>query len=335
MLSKIGHLSVRAKLTLGFALVLLATLITATVSFYSLSSVLERSDKLEKAGEIDLLVSKARFFQKNYMLINDLDQLEQARTHVDEARVEAESLQSLMTVPKDKALVKDILAGTQFYETELDNMVELNERFHSELAELNQLGALAQQRAERLSARESVAMNWLLKLVHIRLTQKDFALNREAATATQLAADLKSLLSQLENRLLMQESDDVQTMLEQLKRFQEQQQSLVSITQNLATTDKRITEHAINIANKSEELLTIQQQDMQRDSSQAEIVIALVTLIGLALGILFAIMITRGIVNPLSLLVTQANRIAEGDLSQDITHNRKDELGKLMDQMQL
>ncbi|MGO1792677.1 MAG: hypothetical protein ACTHY5_04795, partial [Oceanisphaera sp.] len=67
MLSKIGHLSVRAKLTLGFALVLLATLITATVSFYSLSSVLERSDKLEKAGEIDLLVSKARFFQKNYM----------------------------------------------------------------------------------------------------------------------------------------------------------------------------------------------------------------------------------------------------------------------------
>jgi methyl-accepting chemotaxis protein len=59
MLSKLGHLSVRVKLTLGFALVLLATLTTAAISFYTLSSVLDRSQKLEQAGAIDLLFSKA------------------------------------------------------------------------------------------------------------------------------------------------------------------------------------------------------------------------------------------------------------------------------------
>ena len=334
MLSKLGHLSVKAKLTLGFATVLLATLITAVMSFNSLSTVLMRSDKLERAGAIDLLVSKARFFQKNYMLINDLSQLSQARTHVREAREKSEEFLGMMTQPADQALIGEILTGTQVYEAELDNMVELNEGFHRELAELNELGAVAQQAVERLNVRDSTAMNWLVRLANIRLSQKDFALYRKEATATQLATDLQGLISALENRLLIQDDSDVQDMLVQLKQFLQQQQTLVEIVNGLATTDHRITEHAIKIANRAEDLLVIQQNHMKQSSKQAERIILLVTLLALVMGVFFAIVITRGIVNPLGLLIKHANRIADGDLSQDIHHNRGDELGKLMDQMQ-
>lgn len=334
MLSKLGHLSVRAKLTLGFALVLLAIMITAVVSFYALASVLDRSEKLEQAGKIDLLVSKARFFQKNYMLLNQPDQLVQARSHVDEAREQAEHLQAMLTVAADRALTKQILTGTQIYETELDNMVELNESFHRKQAALNELGNSAQQKAERMGMRDSNGMNWLIRLVNVRLSQKDFALSRNAETGRQLSSELTSLIGSLENQTLIQNDNNIQALLVQLKQFQQEQESLVDTLNRLATTDQRITEQAINVAQASAKLLTIQQDHMRLDSSRAESIILLVTLAGLVLGIVFAIMITRGIVNPLGLLVRQANRIAEGDLSQDIKHQRQDELGQLMDQMQ-
>lgn len=335
MLSKLAHVSVRSKLTLGFALVLLATLLTAVVSFNSLTSVLERADKLERAAEVDLLVSKARFFQKNYMLLNDKGQLEQAEEHVNHARIDAEQLDKLITQPKDQAIIHEIVAGINFYEAELGTMVKFNEQFHGYLAKLEEIGASAQQKAGRLRARDSSAVNWLVSLTDMRLDQKDFALYRKEATATHLDAQLKGLISTLENRLLIQDDADVQALVAQLKEFAEQQQNLVEAIHNLAATDRRITEHAINIANKTDELLVIQQDRMKQESAQAKFIILLISLIGLAMGVLFAVVITRGIVNPLGLLIKQANRIADGDLSQDIHHNRGDELGKLMDQMQI
>ncbi|ART82024.1 hypothetical protein CBP31_04780 [Oceanisphaera profunda] len=335
MLSKLAQVSVRTKLTLGFALVLLATLITAVVSFYSLTSVLERSDKLERAGKIDLLVSKARFFQKNYMLMNDKGQLEQARTHVNEARQEAEYLLPMLTEPKDTGLIDQILMGTKFYEVELDNMVQFNESMQATIVDINVVGNSAQEKAHRLLGREMNASNWLKQLGIIRLNQKDFALDRQADLGIRVATDVTNLLRGLELRLMVKDDGDIKGIQADLKRFQQYHATVTELMANLASTDKRITDHAIDITQKAEQLLDIQQQRMQDDSAQAKFIIFLITVIALAMGVLFATMITRGIVNPLALLVSQANRIADGDLSQDMRHDRSDELGKLMDQMQV
>lgn len=335
MLSKLAQVSVRTKLTLGFALVLLATLITAVVSFYSLTSVLERSDKLERAGKIDLLVSKARFFQKNYMLMNDKDQLEQARSHVDEARVEAEQLKSMISQPKDRAIIEEILEGTRFYETELANMVQFNESLQAAIVDINAVGNSAQEKAHRLLGREMSASNWLKQLGIIRLNQKDFALERQAELGVRVASDITNFLRALELRLMVKDDDDIKSIQASLKQFQQYHATVTELMVNLASTDKRITDHAIDIAQKAEQLLDIQQQHMQNDSTQAKFIIFLITVIALAMGVLFAAMITRGIVNPLGLLVSQANRIAQGDLSQDMRHDRGDELGQLMSQMQV
>ena len=332
---KLAHLSVKLKLTLGFALVLLATLITAVVSFYALNSVLERSDKLEQAGQIDLLVSKARFFQKNYMLINDRGQLEQARTHVDEARQEAEHLQSMLTKPKDRAIIDEILAGTKFYEVELDNMVQFNESLQAAIVDINTVGNSAQEKVHRLLGREMSASNWLKQLGTIRLNQKDFALDRQADLGAKVTSDLANLLRALELRLTVQDDADIKAIQADIQQFQQYHTTVTELMANLASTDKRITDHAIDIAQKAAQLLDIQQQHMRDDSGQAKFIIVLVSLIALALGVIFALMIIRGIVNPLGLLIQQADRIAKGDLSKDMHHDRGDELGQLMSQMQV
>ncbi|MDX1267436.1 MAG: methyl-accepting chemotaxis protein, partial [Oceanisphaera sp.] len=334
MLSKLGCLSVRVKLTLGFSLVILATLITAGISFYALSSVLERSDKLAQSSSVDLLLTKARLFEKDYLLLDDPAQLAQARDYVAQASEQAEQLRRSLVVAQDQALIEQILAGTQAYDAELNRMLELNEVAQQQLFELNALGFSAQQRAEYLSASDSSAMSWLVRLTGIRLSQKDFALSGKEGHAIQLSSRLNGLLVTLENRLHMQDDADVKELLELLKQFQQQQQGFIATVNGLAEVELRIGKLADEIVMASEALLASQQASMAADSNGSRLLILLVTLTGLVAGIFFAVLITLGIVKPLRVLVDQASRIAEGDLSQDIRHQRKDELGLLMNRMQ-
>ncbi|MFP2770162.1 methyl-accepting chemotaxis protein [Oceanisphaera sp. KMM 10153] len=334
MLSKLGHLSVRVKLTLGFALVLLATLTTAAISFYSLSSVLERSGKLEQAGSIDLLFNKARQFEKNYLLNDDAEQLSLAREIVAQAYSQAEALQGVLVEPEERLLVEQILGGTRAYETELEQIAMLNEEVQRQIFDLNGLGFSAQQRAEYLGANDTSAMSWLVRLVGIRLTQKDFALSRDEVDAMQLSSRLRGLLVTLENRLHMREDADVRELYDLLKQFQQQQEGFIAAINGLVEVERRIDTAAGTIAGSIEALLARQQTSMHSDSNAAKLIILAVTLAAMVMGGLFAWLITRGIVQPLTLLVSHANRIAEGDLSQDIKHQRKDELGRLMDRMQ-
>ncbi|WP_298722171.1 methyl-accepting chemotaxis protein [uncultured Oceanisphaera sp.] len=334
MLSKLGSLSVRVKLALGFSLVILATLIIAGISFYALSSVLDRSNKLAQSSSIDLLVTKARLFEKDYLLLDDPERLAQAREHIALASERAEQLRQSLDMTENQALIERILTGTQAYDTELKQMLELNEAAQQQLFDLNALGFSAQQRAEYLSASDVSAMSWLVRLTGIRLSQKDFALSGNEGDAIQLSSRLNGLLLTLENRLHMQDDADIKELLELLKQFQQQQQNFIATVNGLDDIEQRIDKLATEIATASEALLASQQASMAADSNGARLLILLVTLSGLVAGIFFAVLITLGIVKPLQLLVDQASRIAEGDLSQDIKHRRKDELGLLMNRMQ-
>ncbi|GAA3716578.1 methyl-accepting chemotaxis protein [Oceanisphaera sediminis] len=334
MFSKLGSLSVRVKLTLGFSLVILATLIIAGISFYALSSVLDRSNKLAQSSSIDLLVTKARLFEKDYLLLDDPERLAQARSHIAQASERAEQLRQSLDMTENQALIERILTGTQAYDTELKQMLELNEAAQQQLFDLNALGFSAQQRAEYLSASDVSAMSWLVRLTGIRLSQKDFALSGNEGDAIQLSSRLNGLLLTLENRLHMQDDADIKELLELLKQFQQQQQNFIATVNGLDDIEQRIDKLATEIATASEALLASQQVSMAADSNGSRLLILLVTLSGLVAGIFFAVLITLGIVKPLQLLVDQASRIAEGDLSQDIKHRRKDELGLLMNRMQ-
>ncbi|WP_375057204.1 methyl-accepting chemotaxis protein [Zobellella sp. DQSA1] len=334
MLSILGHLSVRVKLTLGFALVLLATLTTAAISFYNLSSVLDRGQKLEQAGAIDLLFSKARQHEKNYLLQDDPEQLVLAKETVLQARELAERLQQALVEPEDLALVEQILAGTRNFEEALTQVASLSEDAQRQIFDLNGIGFSAQQRAEYLSASDASAMSWLVRLVGIRLTQKDFALSRDEIDAMQLSSRLRGLLVTLENRLNMRPDEDVKELLELLEQFQQQQERFIEAINGLVAVEEQIDAVAQSIADGATTLLANQQAEMARESYWSRIIILSVTAAALVMGMLFAWLITLGIIHPLNQLVSQANRIAEGDLSQDIRHNRKDELGRLMDRMQ-
>ncbi len=72
---------------------------------------------------------------------------------------------------------------------------------------------------------------------------------------------------------------------------------------------------------------------VQADNAEGITLILSISLISIVIGALLAIFITRGIVAPLNNAVHVANRLAEGDLSGEITVESEDEVGQLLSSM--
>src|SRR5699024_9632712 len=143
---------------------------------------------------------------------------------------------------------------------------------------------------------------------------KDFALSRDAADAEKMNARLAALVNDVKEHAAELSSNDVNSLIVMLEQLNQVQHDFSSTVADLINTEKSITSHAQDVVANAEKLLTNQEQAMVKDSNSAKFIILVMTLMGLAVGIGFAIIITRGIVNPLGLLVAHTTRIAAGDL---------------------
>ncbi|VVO24168.1 methyl-accepting chemotaxis protein [Pseudomonas fluorescens] len=83
-----------------------------------------------------------------------------------------------------------------------------------------------------------------------------------------------------------------------------------------------------------DQLMSSQIAKRNADSSRAKSMLGIVTALALLLGTIAAWSITRQIVIPLQQALKDVDRIAAGDLSQDVDVGRSDELGKLQASMQ-
>jgi methyl-accepting chemotaxis protein len=84
----------------------------------------------------------------------------------------------------------------------------------------------------------------------------------------------------------------------------------------------------------SQEMTQSQTEVRDQGTQQAKTLLAGATALALLLGVLAALAITRQIIVPLRQTLTAAERVASGDLSQNLQADRRDELGQLQASMQ-
>jgi len=72
----------------------------------------------------------------------------------------------------------------------------------------------------------------------------------------------------------------------------------------------------------------------ERVQMQAQVVLGIVALVAAAAAAVIGWFLTRGVVQPVRQAIGAARRIASGQLAEDIRHQRRDELGDLLDEMQ-
>ena len=114
-----------------------------------------------------------------------------------------------------------------------------------------------------------------------------------------------------------------------VKVYRNEQNTLIHSGTDLTAVFTKMSVQGDILLNATEQLIASQATKRDADLSFAKSLLASITALALLLGAIAAWAITRQIVKPLQLVLQEVDRIASGDLSQDLQVNRRDEMGQL------
>lgn len=330
--------SVRLKLALGFGQVLILSFIIAMTGWQALNAVLFRSGNLTELGKLAAVAEAMRADRIVYRTLTDTASLGKMKLQIEKIDQHLDYLQNHLKDPADLQRIQEAKGLVSSFKTALVELAPLIEQrettrpvlrksalqasdtlaqLASELPDQQDQKALdaienlrqTMEQAEERARNPAWAAESLQAYVELLGTTLD-ALDIAQAAVTELPVDSALLKTDLANyRAQLLALKDAQVTTETVQNRFEQQ-----LNQLLEKTD-RVSEGQI----------------VKRDgeAQQTRLLLVSVTVAALLLGALAAGWIARQIALPLRQALAAANRIAEGNLSDNLVVERRDELGQL------
>ena len=342
----LGHIRVKRKLGIGFGLLLLLTLLITFTGWSGLSGVISRGDKLGFIATVNELTKDLRLARMDYEMrrgeqgpaaVNDL--LGKLETGLHTAR-------SLIEQPADAAMVDQQLAAVAEYRRAFSDMTRAGAQREDARSKLGATADTAVARVaeveksmlqgDSVSAFNSVInLSKLIQQARFQVRGYTYSGKSEAAQPALDAIDnalknLESLPATLpEEHLanLQQATDALKAYRAAVSQFSDSQ---MATTQSL----ERMAAQGDILLDLSKKLTVSQTVVRDTDAAHAKNMRTLVTALAIAFGLLAAWAITRQIVIPLNQTLAVAERVAAGDLTQNLVSLRRDELGQLQRAMQ-
>ncbi|NMX90312.1 MULTISPECIES: methyl-accepting chemotaxis protein [unclassified Pseudomonas] len=343
---KLGNVSVNRKLSVGFGLVLVLTLLITFTGWTGLSGVISRGDKLGFISSLNELTKDLRQARLDYEmrrgeqgpgLVNEL--MEKLDSGLKTARSQIEQ-------PADVALIDEQLAAVAKYKQSFSAMVQAGA---SREDARSKLGATADNAVARVSEIEKsllqgdsvsqfnsvIDLSKLIQQARFQVRGYTYSAKVEAeqpaldaiANALKNADSLRSQLPEQYSANLQEASDSLKAYLAAVSQFRDSQVAS-------AAALKAMAEQGDLLFDRSKKLTASQTIIRNADAAQAKFLLMLATALALVFGIVAAWAITRQIVIPLSQTLKVAERVAAGDLTHDLVSQRQDELGQLQRAMQ-
>lgn len=346
----LGNLSVGAKLSIGFGLVLLFTLGVGIVAFHSLSLLGGRGEQLRTEGWIQTLILQARIAEKEYALnLSPLAQ-DQVRGAVEQLIRHFDDLpqkNSANIVMRDAS--SDYLKQFLSYAESLQRAREARLRMQTlaqtagesfTLVFLDQLDALSAQQEQGiplgsgklLLLEQTTALRD--KLAKLRDSELYYSLDGEERFRSDWEMSMSDLLSSMQVlNLDDQEKVSLQAASNALGDYRKAFEQFVTSRKQSALSSEAMNTQTQQVSELLDKANQFQSQAIQRDSRNAFSQLGLISLLALALGIGASLLIRQLILQPLRRAVHLAQQVAAGDLScaLDSGSGRHDELGQLLD----
>jgi len=342
----LGNLSVSLKLGIGFGLVLLLTLVITATGWTGLGGVIDRGDKLGNISTLYAMTKDLRIARLNYEMLHGEqgpaavnDTLKQLDEGLQTARAQLQQ-------PESIAMVGQQLEAVAEYHRAFNDMTQATA---AREAARSQLGASADNAAARVAEVEksllqgdSVAqfnnvidLSKLIQQARFQVRGYTYSGKPEAKQPALDAIDnaLNYLVS-LPTRLPDQHLANLQQASDSLKGYRAAVSAFSDSEEASAAALKRMAAQGDRLMSLSKQLTVTQTTMRDSEASQAKSTLLIATLLALVFGLIAAWAITRQIIQPLQQTLKAAERVASGDLSQDLTVDRRDELGQLQKAMQ-
>ena len=337
----LGNVSVNRKLSLGFGLVLLLTLLITGTGWNGLASVIDRGDKLANISKIIALTKDLRIARLDYERDrgeHGPGELNASLAGLDDA---LETSRRQLTQPADIELVQQQLAAVADYRRAVADITQATQARENSRT---QLGATADNAVAKVADIEkallqgdSVAQfNSVVELSRL-LQQARFQVRGYTYSAKPEAE--QPALDAIDNALKEIDSLPARLPGEHIANLQQASQSLQSYRAAVASfRDAQVANTQVlermhvlgtTLIDLSKQLSGMQTAKRDSDSQHAKNLLFGCTVLALLLGAIAAWSITRQIVIPLRQTLETVERVAAGDLTHNYDTPRRDEMGQL------
>ncbi|POP78042.1 methyl-accepting chemotaxis protein [Pseudomonas syringae pv. syringae] len=349
----LDNLKVSKKLSVGFGLILLGVLTVTAIGYLSTNLLIERLGKAARVSEVKADALSLRIAAQTYTAKPDASNSQGYTAALDNLGKTIEEGLKILTVPANADILRGIRdqAGVlrQTFSQLVDNnrqidqamqpLITISEQVSGSFETLLQKTFDDVSRSLDQSGIDQVKIAGDLRngMTNFRLVFRRYisiptAENRQITfdAADSLIAQVSSARNQLPNKA-------APAVDEALAALQQYKSLMVSISQLMQQSDQirdSLRQQSVDIVTSTEKLMAGQVVSANKEKDSAVTQLLTVAVIVLLLGIFAAILITRQITRPLDSTVIAARRIAEGDLTNDLSTTRQDELGLLQNTMQ-
>jgi methyl-accepting chemotaxis protein len=354
-MSKIfGNISVNLKLALGFALVLLLTLMITFIGWLALNSLVERGEKQTSISELEKSTKDLRIARLSYTINYDTAHAATVLKLLDSLDQDLLRAQKLHKAPRDiQALDESITVVKNYHAAfnQFNQAIEAREATRSVFgryadavaSELNKVDDELHKRMvpdgdaekpEKLL--DSIAnQNMLIQKARFELRGYTYSGKAELEQPALDAIDrAQSNLKQLADIMPSEQADGIQRVSQALVGYRSTVGQFRDAQLAAEGAQKALDVQVTRLFELCKQMSVEQIVKRDRESGQAKALLSGAAIMALLLGILAAVIITRQITRPIRETLGVVERIAAGDLTQNLVVTRRDELGVLQQGIQ-
>nr|WP_256262412.1 methyl-accepting chemotaxis protein [Pseudomonas gingeri] len=341
------NISVRAKLALGFGIVMVLTLLIATTGWLGIKSLSERSDRILDIAKLNDLARDMRNGHLYYSLNPDAERAAAVVKLLDSLDSHLAHSRSVFVSPVSIPYLETAITTVKTYRSHFSDFTQAVQARdatrsvfggHADdaVAELKKLMEIATSPiGDQAQIDDLVKAQTVVQQARFQLRGYSYSLKAELQQPAKDAIDQAiAYIKTLGTLLPASEADGVQRLQQAMVDYRATV-GLFSDAQTKADSAQvQLNGDIKNLLATTQELSQDQIDQRLDDVLSARNLLGGAVLAALLLGIIAAWVITRLIVGPLMETLRRAERVAGGNLTDDAVVSRRDELGMLQLSMQ-
>ncbi|ATH81640.1 methyl-accepting chemotaxis protein [Ectopseudomonas hydrolytica] len=353
-----ANLAVGKKLFIGFGLVLLLTAAMTGSGFLAVQAVLQGHAQVGQLAQVNQEILQARRLERSFAI----EQTPQSAERVRASLLQVQGLLDQLAQNGSGASSRNqtMQQAVAEYLKQFDNYVEQQDKSREarrdmraaaaetrdqfEVIELDMYDAVRELRlqGDRLRGSDPLtlaetASGLSKRMLDLRGHESLYIIDGSAEALEEweyVSEDLQTVARSLMVWLNDDQKGAIDTALQALTLYQRSFLYYQQLREQNQATENAMIERARSVVDLAEAAQAAAEQGMLDDSRRALVMLGIMGAAAVVLGLCAALLITRLIVVPLRQSVSFAQRIASGDLSQDIPQQRSDEVGQLFAAMQ-
>lgn len=353
------NLSIARKITGGFVILIVLTVLVSVIAYSSMQTLIRRSEIADGANELVNHMLQARSAEKDFIISGNPEYIDMVNERVSSVKQQADNIVSRMNVQKDIDEVFEGLDALSEYEKAFQeyvlahNEAETLKRQWDEAgaqlaARINEIhGVLLEAQAQVLSEENDIAtlLRWhdvmdmtnlllVTAFSNLRLETRNYLdnpteeqLNSLQSLSSNTTQGIEICISQIQAVLESDEGvDDIRTGLEEYNAFSNK---FAAVSDKLKNAEQDMVAAAQILFERSDIVNQTQKLRIEQEVMKAGRLFIIALVVSLLVGGVVAYLVTTSITRPVARLLQLTKRAAQGDLTVSVETEQLDEIGTL------